>query len=208
MNNHLHTNSPIEMRLMSQQARTSSRQTTSPETEAQPFALRQALDDQRESDPTAQSNSIMQASTIPAQDSPVIRTIQATQDNYPTMHRSISPIAGPSTDSYAQVIRQLPTRKGSSDLDYRSTSSIPHTRTDDDDDDDDTDYEDARLHKSNGPLSNLRDYTGMNLATLGAVNGSRNLESPQSSVVSSPDGVGFPRTKNRNGRPLSPETDF
>lgn len=199
------------MRLMSQQARTSSRQTTSPETDAQPFAVHQEPDAQRESDPTAQSNSLMQASTIAAHDSPVLRTIQNTQDNYPTMHRSVSPIAGPSTNSYAQVIRQLPTRKASSDfedhLDYRSASSLPQNRTDDDDDDD-TDFEDARLHKSNGPLSNLRDYSGMNLTTFGAANGSRNLESPQPSMISSPDGVGYPRTKNRNGRPLSPETDF
>lgn len=196
---------------MSQQARTSFRQTTSPETEAQPFAVRQAPDAQRDSDPTAQSNSLMQASTIPAQDSPVIRTIQNTQDNYPTMHRSVSPIPGPSTASYAQVIRQLPTRQASTDLedhlDYRSASSLPQSKTDDDGDDDDTDFEDARLHhKSN--VTNLRDYTGMNLATIGAANGSRKLESPQSSVVSSPDGIGYPRTKNRNGRPMSPETDF
>lgn len=194
---------------MTQQVRNSSRQTTSPETEAQPYSI---LQDQPDGDPTAQSNSIMQASTIPAQDSPVIRSIQGTQEDYPRNHRSISPIAGPSSSTtYAQVIRQLPTRTESSDiddqLDFRSASSLQPAGTDDDD----TDSEDTRLHKSNGPLSMLRDYSGMNPATYGAASGTRQLDSLQSSVASSPGGFGNqPRTTtaNRNGRPMSPETDF
>nr|XP_019932895.2 solute carrier organic anion transporter family member 1C1 [Aedes albopictus] len=202
--------SPIEMRLMTQQARISSRQTTSPETEAQPFSL---LQEQPDADPTAQSNSIMQASTIPAQDSPIIRSIQDSQEDYPRNHRSVSPIAGPSSpNAYAQVIRQLPTRTASSDiddqLDFRSASSLQPDRTDDDDTED---SEDTQLHKSNGPLSNLRDYSGMNPATYGAASGLRPLDSLQSSVASSPGGFGNPTratTTNRTGRPMSPETDF
>lgn len=195
---------------MTQQARNSSRQTTSPETEAQPFSL---LQEHPDTDPTAQSNSIMQASTIPAQDSPIIRSIQDSQEDYPRNHRSVSPIAGPSSpNAYAQVIRQLPTRTASSDiddqLDFRSASSLQPDRTDDDDTED---SEDTQLHKSNGPLSNLRDYSGMNPATYGAASGLRPLDSLQSSVASSPGGFGNPtRTTatNRTGRPMSPETDF
>ncbi|XP_062545501.1 solute carrier organic anion transporter family member 1C1 [Armigeres subalbatus] len=202
--------SPIEMRLISQ-ARNSMRHSPPVEPEAQPFSVAQ---NQPDVDQTAQSNSIMQASTIPAQDSPVIRSIQDSQEDYPRNHRSISPIAGPSSpNAYAEVIRQLPTRKASSDiddqLDFRSAISLNPVRSDDDDDD--TDYEDNRLHKPNGPLANLRDYSGMNPATFGAAGGTRQLGSLQSSVASSPGGIGHPsRTTNtnRDGRPMSPETDF
>ncbi|XP_039449013.1 solute carrier organic anion transporter family member 1C1 [Culex pipiens pallens] len=191
---------PIEMRLITAQARNSSRQTASPEAEVQPFVTEQDLHQQQ---PT-----LLRTSSITAQDiTPAIPSIQNTQDNYPARSRSISPVAGPSA-MYAQVVRSLPTRNASSDsddqLDFRPARSVP---VDGDDEDDDTDYEDVRAGKANGPL---RDYSGMNPASFGAGGmGARSLESPQSSVVSSPGGFGAgPRTKNRDGRPMSPETDF
>ncbi|XP_053696574.1 solute carrier organic anion transporter family member 4C1 [Sabethes cyaneus] len=208
---------PIEMRLITQQARMSSRQTTSPDSEIQPFSVHQEEQErlqreQRELDPSAQSNSLLQASTIVAQDVPLIQSIQNTQENYPHTARSVSPIAGPSA-IYAQVIRQMPTRESSSDLDerldFRMASNLPPDKTDDgnDDDDDDTDYEEAG--KANGPLSGLRDYSGMNPATFGAgSSATRDLDSVQSSTVSSPGGFGYTRTRSRDGRPMSPETDF
>lgn len=188
------------MRLITAQVRNSSRQTASPEAEIQPFVTEQDLQQQQ---PT-----LLRTSSITAQDiTPAIPSIQNTQDNYPARSRSISPVAGPSA-MYAQVVRSLPTRNASSDsddqLDFRPARSVP---VDGDDEDDDTDYEDVRAGKANGPL---RDYSGMNPASFGAGGvGARSLESPQSSVVSSPGGFGAgPRTKNRDGRPMSPETDF
>ncbi|XP_055597339.1 solute carrier organic anion transporter family member 1C1 [Uranotaenia lowii] len=209
---------PIEMRLISQQVRNSSRQTTFPaEPELQPFSN---VDDEQlqlqQPDFEAQSNSLIrQASTVLAHDPPhIIDSIQNTQDTYPRNARSVSPIAGPSFPAnaavYAEVIRQLPTRAASSDLDesldFRSTSSLPRDKTDDDDDDTD-DFEDSKM--GNGPLTNLRDYSGMNPALVGSTS-SKVLDSPQSSVVSSPAGFRYPssKTQDRNGRPLSPETDF
>uniref|UniRef100_A0A1Q3FKV0 Putative organic anion transporter polypeptide n=2 Tax=Culex tarsalis TaxID=7177 RepID=A0A1Q3FKV0_CULTA len=188
---------PIEMRLITAtQARNSSRQTTSPEAEVQPFVNQ---------DQPTRTDSLLRTSSITAEDiTPAIHSIQNTQDNYPARSRSISPVAGPSA-MYAQVVRSLPTRNASSDsddqLDFRPARSVPV-----DDDDDDTDYEDVRTSKANGPL---RDYSGMNPASFGAAAAGRSLESPQSSVMSSPGGFGgAPRTKNRDGRPMSPETDF
>ncbi|XP_058819784.1 solute carrier organic anion transporter family member 74D [Topomyia yanbarensis] len=198
---------PIEMRLITQQARISSRPTISPDSEIQPFSVHQEQQ-QRELSSIAPSNSFLQTSTVVAQDAPIIQSIQNTQDDYPHIARSVSPIAGPSA-TYAQVIRQLPTRASSSDLDeqldFRSANSLPPDKTDEDD----SDYEDAmRLSKSNGPLTSLRDYSGQNPASFGVAGGARNFESPQSSVVSSPGGIGYTRTKSRDGRPMSPETDF
>ncbi|XP_058446033.1 solute carrier organic anion transporter family member 74D [Malaya genurostris] len=200
---------PIEMRLITQQARNSSRPTISPDSEIQPFNGRQEQQP-RDLVSFAPSNSLLQASTIVAQDAPLIQSIQNTQVDYPQTARSISPIAGPSV-TYAEVVRQLPTRRPSSDLDERldfsSVNSLPPGRTDDDEDE--SEYEDAvRITKANGPLTNLRDYSGQNPALFGATGSGRGFESPLSSAVSSPGGIGYTRTKSRDGRPMSPETDF
>ncbi|XP_055644230.1 solute carrier organic anion transporter family member 74D [Toxorhynchites rutilus septentrionalis] len=190
---------PVEMRLITQQIRNDARQTTSPEMESQPLATLQP----QELDATSTANSFVQASTIAANDSPVIQSIQNTQARYPRIVRSISPAAG-TADAYSQVIRQLPTRPAYSDSDdlseFRSLSR----------NDDDEDGESKQLGHSNGPLThNLRDYSSVNPSASGIAAGVSTPESPYSSSVSSPDGtVGNTRTKGREARPLSPETDF
>lgn len=187
------------MRLITQQIRNGSRQTTSPETETQPLAVQQ----QQDLDATSASNSFVQPSTVAANDSPVIRSIQNTQSSYPRIIRSISPAAG-TADAYSQVIRQLPTRSAYSDSD----DQLDSLRSMSPDNDEENDDENKQFNKTNGPVANLRDYSSANPASFGtATEATRHLDSPYPSSASSPDGtIRYTGTKSREGRPLSPET--
>ncbi|XP_058059370.1 solute carrier organic anion transporter family member 1C1 [Anopheles bellator] len=114
-----------------------------------------------------------------------VQTIQNTQPGYQA--RSVSPLATFGGVNYAQVVKQLPRRENSSDideqLDFRSATSLP--RADSGDSSDDTD------HRPN--VNTVRDYT-RGAGTSGAPGG--------------PSGTAGTRTQNFGGRPMSPETDF
>ncbi|XP_050077002.1 solute carrier organic anion transporter family member 4C1 [Anopheles maculipalpis] len=191
---------PIEMRFISP-ART--------QTMTEMMPLNNAEDTTRHTaDRSTTSETLVQSATLIAdEDVPSVQTIQNTQPSYPTV-RSISPLAA-SSATYAQVVRQLPKRENSSEideqLDFRSATSLPRGQTDSDDE---SDYRSSMVGpmKQQQPVSNSRadsalrrDYTRNGLFSPRAIS----PESPDSGR----DALAV-RSRNVPGRPMSPETDF
>ncbi|ETN67232.1 organic anion transporter [Anopheles darlingi] len=154
------------------------------------------------------SDTIVQSATLVADEGPLqqVETIQSTQPSYAA--RSVSPLARASAN-YAQVVRQLPTREDSSDideqLDFRSATSLPRGQSDTEDDND-RQQQAPRSYLTpmvNGPTSTaaIRDYINQRSGGL-------------ADVPSSPDSQNSSqrfdalRTRNAVRRPMSPETDF
>lgn len=158
-------------------------------------------------DRSTTSETFMQSATLIADEGvPSVQTIQNTQPSYPTV-RSISPLAA-SSATYAQVVRQLPKRENSSEideqLDFRSATSLPRGQTDSDDE---SDYRSSLVgrmqqQQNSSPRADSalrRDYARDGLFSPRAIS----PESPESG------GDAFAvRSRNVSGRPMSPETDF
>ncbi|XP_053665106.1 solute carrier organic anion transporter family member 4C1 [Anopheles marshallii] len=157
-------------------------------------------------DRSTTSETIVQSETLIADDGvPSVQTIQNTQPSYPTV-RSISPLAA-SSATYAQVMRQLPKRENSSEideqLDFRSATSLPRGQTDSDDESDYRSSLVGRLQQQPpGPRGDpgvRRDYARDGLFSPRAT-------SPESPEAGS-SGIAF-QSRNISGRPMSPETNF
>ncbi|XP_053673868.1 solute carrier organic anion transporter family member 4C1 [Anopheles nili] len=179
--------SPIEMRFMSP-ARTQTM------TEMVPLNNRM-IPDTVDRSTTSESN-VQSATLIASDDSgtPSVETIQNTQPTYAA--RSVSPLATNSI-AYAEVVRQLPRRENSSDveeqLDFRSATSLPRGQSDSDDE---SDYHSQLQAASPEPNSALRRNYARN-----------EVFSPR---ATSPESINGPvsRPRNEPNRPMSPETDF
>lgn len=157
-------------------------------------------------DRSTTSETIMQSETLIADEGvPSVHTIQNSQPSYPTV-RSISPLAA-SSATYAQVVRELPKRENSSDideqLDFRSATSLPRGQTDSDDESEYRSTMVGRLQQQpSSPRADpgvRRDYARDGLFSPRAM-------SPESTEAGR-SGLAF-QSRNVSGRPMSPETDF
>lgn len=155
-------------------------------------------------DRSTTSEAAVQSATLIADEGvlpPSVQTIQNTQPSYPTV-RSVSPLAA-SSANYAQVVRQLPKRETSSEideqLDFRSATSLPRGQTDSDDD---SDYRSGVVGRV--PQQHSSPRVDPTLRRDYARDG---LFSPRATSPESPGELPL-RSRNVSGRPMSPETDF